>query len=40
MLDDYTTELDIMLPLYLEYLETTKLMTELDTKYSKKFNLT
>ena len=40
ILDDYTTEFDEILCLNLEYLETTKLMTELDTKYSKKFNLT
>jgi hypothetical protein len=38
ILDDYTTEFDTILCLNLEYFETTKLMTELDTKYSKKFN--
>jgi hypothetical protein len=40
ILDDYTTEFDQILCLNLEYLETTKLMTELDTKHVKKFNLT
>ena len=40
ILDEYTTEFDKILYLNLEFLETTKLMTELDTKYSKKFNLT
>ncbi len=40
MLDEYTPEFDKILCLNLEYLETTKLMTELDTKYSKKFNST
>ncbi len=39
-LDDHTTEFDKILYLNLEYLETTKLMTELDTHYVKKFNLT
>ena len=40
ILDDYTTEFDKILYLNLEFLETTKLMTELDTHYAKKFNLT
>ncbi len=39
ILDDYATEFEQILCLNLEYLETTKLMTELDTKYSNKFNL-
>ncbi len=34
------TQQNLIKYLKLEYLETTKLMTELDTKYSKKFNLT
>ena len=40
ILDDYTTEFDEILCLNLEYLETTKLMTEFNTRYYKKFNLT
>ena len=40
ILDEYTTEFDKILYLNLEFLETTKLMTELDTHYAKKFNLT
>ena len=40
ILDDYTTEFDKILYLNLEFLETTKLMTELDTHYAKKFKLT
>ena len=39
ILDEYTTEFDKILYLNLEFLETTKLMTELDTHYAKKFNL-
>ena len=39
ILDDYATEFEQILCLNLEYLETTKLMIELDTKYSNKFNL-
>ena len=34
MLDDYIAEFDQIVCLNLEYLETTKLLTELDTKYS------
>jgi len=40
ILDDYTTDFDKILCLNLEYLETTKLMTEFNTRYYKKFNLT
>ena len=40
ILDEYKTEFDKILFLNLEFLETTKLMTELDTHYVKKFNLT
>ena len=40
ILDDYTTEFDEILCLNLEYLETTKLMTEFNKRYEIKFNLT
>ncbi len=39
ILDDYTKEFDKISCLNLAYLETTKLITELDTQYSKKVKL-
>ncbi len=40
ILDDYTPEFDKILCLNLEHLETTKLMTEFNTRYDKiQFNL-
>ena len=39
ILDHYTTEFDQILCLNFEYLETTKLLTELDKTYTDKFKL-